>query len=163
MLFNPIIAVNPYPFLLKSSDQATTPRAPPAHPRSAPPVAMEQQPQSAPPAAMEQQPRQSGANGLAYAPVFAAVVETKRRSTAERSESVNKVACLRELQLRFSPVRSALSLQNSPLDSRVEGVQGSSPLVASVSTSSVLPLPPPLPSHMSSIDEPLILFSLFKC
>ena len=70
------------------------------------------------------------------------------------------MARLRELQSGFSPVRSALSLQNSPLESRVEGmhVQGSSPLVASASvpSTSVLPLPPPLPFHLSSVGDILI-------
>ena len=107
-------------------------------------AAMEQQPQ---------QPQQQGATGFSSVPVFAAVVETKRRSTAERSESVSKVARLRDFQLRLSPFRFTISLQSSPLDSRIEGVhvQGSSPLVASASTSSALPLLPPLPSYMSSI------------
>ena len=67
------------------------------------------------------------------------------------------MARLLELQSRLSPVRSALSLQNSRLEPYVEGmhVQGSSPRVvsASVPSTSVLPLRPPLPSHLFSVGE----------
>ena len=93
---------------------------------------------------MAQQQQLQGASGLTSAPVFAAVVESKRRQASDTSKSVHKVARLRELQSRLSPVRSALSLQNYLLESRVEGmhVHGSSPLVAfaSVPSTSVLPL-----------------------
>ena len=109
---------------------------------------------------MAQQQQLQGASGLSSAPVFAAGVESKRRQASDTSESVHKVARLRELQSRLSPVRSALFLQNSPLESRVEGmyVRGSSPLVASASvpSTSILPLPLPLPSHLFSVGEILI-------
>ena len=107
-------------------------------------------------------------DGLGFAPVFAAGIESKRKTDDSGQAGVLKVARLKEIASRLSPVRASSSLPSSPLRVSASGahVAGSSPSMSTDVHSSIalaisdsvfpsgdvsvsLPLPPALPGFMA--------------